>query len=205
MLTQRSPVVTRADPPGGLPRAWPPALACLAVAAVAAVAGREGALPGRSAELVATAALASAPAVLVWLRAVRARTAAGVDIWIAHGRAGAPLPGALLQRSAELAGQPHRRRLARSLIRIVDDAAGPGRISARAPVDRSAVLAHRTELIRLAAVLAGPAPPARVRGVVLAGELVGSGASPVYGCDPANPGALGEALRQALFELLQQV
>jgi hypothetical protein len=108
----------------------------------------------------------------------------------------------LALRAIQLERMRHRAALARTLRRVVADAAAPPAIGRVPPVavQRRQVLADAADLAALADRLAFPQPPDSVTGVAIARRLITDGlASPLYA--PCEPHTLRRLARNALAEL----
>jgi hypothetical protein len=107
----------------------------------------------------------------------------------------------LTQRARQLVSSAFRAQMAAGLRRTIAAAEQPGqsRLSAQVPVQRSAILDERAQLVGLALLLTEE-EDVSARGVARVRELLTDGRSPLY--YPAPPGALAAALRHARATLL---
>jgi hypothetical protein len=123
-----------------------------------------------------------------------------LDRRIVHGADPASSP-ALSRRARELVSAGFRARMAAGLRRAIAAAEQPrpSRLSARVPVQRSAILDEREQLVGVARTLIEE-ETVSARGVARVEELLTDGRSPLY--YPAPRGALGAALRHARATLL---
>jgi hypothetical protein len=123
-----------------------------------------------------------------------------LDSALARGADPASRPQ-LAMRAAQLERPRHRRTLARTLRRVVDEATGP-RPAARATADviaRKQILAHANDVLELAVRLDCP-HPAHPMGIAIARQLVTrADESPLY--LEAERSALTDACRQAVIQM----
>ncbi|HKV68164.1 MAG TPA: hypothetical protein VJN72_08735, partial [Gaiellales bacterium] len=118
---------------------------------------------------------------------------------------GAPPAEAVVARRAELISTRERRGLARSMSEAVAVAKAPPGMTARVPLDRSAVVAESVLLRQLANRLDDVESPVAARGVALAELLVTDCGSPLYrGAEPGSD-ELHRRLTQILFEIERAV
>ena len=123
-----------------------------------------------------------------------------LDRRIAEGADPASSP-ALERRARQLVAPAFRARMAAGLRHAIAVAEQPWRHrrSAQVPVQRSAILNERAQLLGLAHLLTEE-ETVTARGVARVEELLTSGRSPLY--FPSPPGALGAALRHTKATLL---
>jgi hypothetical protein len=171
------------------------------LAGLAPVLGRLGVLNTREAAAGGIAAcLGGAGAAVASVVRRQARLWAA-DAWLAHGTGPRPADDVLRQRSAGLVAARHRRLLAGTLRRFLNDAEQPTAVSGRMRLDRAAVAACAPLLERVADGLGSIGRPITPRAVALADELVTSPGSPLYRQRTPGTAALKERLRQLVFEL----
>ncbi len=169
--------------------------------ALAAALGGLGVLTARAAAAGGIAAcIGAAGAAAASLMRRQSRLWAA-DVWLAHGAGPRPADDVLRQRAAGLVASRHRRLLAGTLRRFVQDAEHPDPVSSRMRLDRVAVRACAHLLERAAAELGATGRPVTPRAVALAEELVTSPGSPLYRQRAPGTRALKERLRQLVFEL----
>ena len=94
----------------------------------------------------------------------------------------------------QLISDRKRRALAASLVRLLDEADTPVRpLSAAVPIQREAIRACRSPLLRVAEELEDTKQPVNAKGVLLVEQLLRDGDSPVYA--PLGERALEGAVR----------
>ncbi len=133
-----------------------------------------------------------------WDRLLARALAATLDRQLAAGCP--PRSSQLLAiRARGIVSQAARRELAQCWASVLDRASRPpvpG--SARAPLDRSAVLAARDDLRAMISVLTGGLP-IDARGAAMAASLLSDGTGPVY--NPRSPVDLGAVVRAATRQM----
>lgn len=170
------------------------------IVAVTAIAAAAGLISGRPAAALASAGTAVAVLAALWAWLRRARLRGLADRFIATG-SGAPSAAAVVARRAELTSPRERRGLARSMAEAVAVAKARPTMTARVPLDRTAVVAEAALLRQLARRLDDVEAPVAARGVALAELLVTDCASPLYRGAAPGSDELHRRLTQILFEI----
>lgn len=155
----------------------------------------------RGARIVAPARPSRPSAVSAAILRLRVRLQhASLDIALAHGADPGSSPP-LAVRATQLERPRHRRALARTLRRIVEEARTPQPAARRAPaaIAREQILAQAGDVLELAVRLDCPFP-ADPAGIAIARRLVTDALdSPLYG--GARRSALRDVCRQAILQM----
>jgi hypothetical protein len=183
-------------------RAAAPYAVILAATAIAAAAGL---ISGRPAAALASAGTAAAVLAALWAWVRRACLRELADRFIATGSGIHPPVEAVNARRAELTSPRERRSLARSMSEAVAAAKARPGMTARVPLDRTAVVAESDLLRQLARRLDDVEAPVAARGVALAELLVTDCASPLYRGAAPGSDELHRRLTQILFEIERAV